>query len=154
MFRNLGWAWFPIGLIASMFLVFLVNGYMVYTALASFPGEAGADGFDLSNNYDKVLGTVARQQKLGWTVETGLDHANHPALRLAGAAGSPLPPAVIEARAERPVGPAEATPLTFHQAEPTRYVTDRSLPRGQWDLVLTVRAAGQTLTTTSRLIVQ
>jgi hypothetical protein len=40
------WRWFPLGLFASMALVFAVNGYMVYVSLSSFPGAAGTDGFE------------------------------------------------------------------------------------------------------------
>jgi hypothetical protein len=76
------WRWFPLGLIAVMGLVFAVNGYMVYTALSSFPGIAGTDGFDLSNGYGRVLQAAAQQSALGWRIESGLDETRHPLLLL------------------------------------------------------------------------
>ncbi len=153
MLRNFGWRWFPIGLIGAMAVVFAINGYMVYTAVQSFPGEAGTDGFDLSNDYGKVLKAVSRQAALGWTIDAGVDPTAHPQLRLSGPNGAPLPQAVITATVERPVGPDETTHLTFHPEGTVRYVADATLPRGQWDMLLTVSSNGQTVTATRRLMV-
>ena len=49
----------------------LVNAGMVYAALHSFPGEAGDEGFALSNHYDAVLEREQREAALGWTVRRG-----------------------------------------------------------------------------------
>ena len=49
------WRWFPHGLIMSMLVVFVVDGWFIAWRCASFPGHAGEDGFDLSNGYDRVL---------------------------------------------------------------------------------------------------
>lgn len=153
MFRNLGWAWFPIGLIGAMALVFIINGYMIYDAVTTFPGAAGADGFDLSNNYGKVLAATARQAQLGWTIDTDVDTSHRPALHLHGPDGARLANAAIDAKAERPVGPQEMTALAFHPAGSDLYLADNALPRGQWDVLLTIRADGRTYTTTRRLMV-
>src|SRR5208283_3453973 len=119
--------WFPHGLFAAMGVVFVINGYMVYTALSSFPGVAGTDGFDLSNGYNRVLATAAQQSALGWQIEAGQDESRHPVLRLTDRLGGPLPGAVIDARAERPLGRPEATVLGFHAIEPARYQSDAAL---------------------------
>jgi nitrogen fixation protein FixH len=154
MFRNMGWRWFPIGLIAAMGFVFLVNGYMVYTAVLSFPGESGQDGFDLSNAYGKVVETADRQAALGWRITASQAEQKRPLLRLLGQDAAPLPPALIDATAERPVGPPETTRLTFQPLPQGRYVADISLADGQWDILLTIRAGNQRFTTTRRLIVK
>jgi nitrogen fixation protein FixH len=49
------WRWFPHAMIAALGLVIAVNLYMVYDAYRTFPGVAGRDGFDLSNEYKRVL---------------------------------------------------------------------------------------------------
>ena len=147
------WRWFPGGLIAVMSLVFMVNFYMIYAATSTFPGDAGKDGFDLSNNYDRVLATAATQAALGWRVEALLDTAHHPVLRLSGSDGAPMANALIDARAERPVGPTEVTALRFAQAEGGAWVADSSLDHGQWDVLLTVHTGDRSLSATRRLVV-
>ncbi len=84
------WRWFPLGLITAMGFAFAVNGYMVYTALRSFPGTAGTDGFDLSNDYRRVLQAAAQQSALGWRIESSLDENRRPILHLTDRAGAPL----------------------------------------------------------------
>jgi len=199
MLLTMGWRLFPVWLITAMLMVAAVNGYMVYAAVHSFPGEAGTDGFDLSNDYDKVLKTATRQAAFGWHIRLTTDPARHAKLRLAGAAGQPLAQAQIEATAERPVGPAAVTALRFQADNPVTpqaagdanrqapaagggnqhnpadggnhhnlagsgnqqdpaagggsFTAREPLPSGQWDILLTVRAEGQTYTTTRRLTV-
>ncbi len=146
------WRWFPHGLILSMLLVFAVNAWFVVVSLRSFPGAAGTDGFDLSNGYDRVLAAAAAQAALGWHVEATLDDAAHPVLRVVDRSGAPLQAAVIEARAERPIGPTDDTILTFRPAGSDRYRADATLAAGQWDVLLTVHSAGRSYSTTQRLI--
>jgi nitrogen fixation protein FixH len=148
------WRWFPLGLIASMTFVFVVNGYMVYTALSSFPGTAGTDGFDLSNGYGRVLHAAAEQAALGWRIEPSLDEARHPILHLTDHAGAPLTPDALEVHAERPVGPMETTVLDFRSVGEGQFQSEQALFSGQWDLMVTVLAGGQADSTTQRVIVR
>src|SRR4051812_41948038 len=97
------WRWFPAWLIASMLGVAAVNGYMVYAAVHSFPGVAGTDGFDLSNNYNHVLKAEEAQAALGWHIETSVDKQRQPLLTVVDRAGKPLPGVKIDIEAERPV---------------------------------------------------
>ena len=148
------WDWFPWAVAASLVVVIVINAGMIWTALRTFPGAAGADGFDLSNDYNKVLAAAARQQALGWRFAARLGEGNRIAVRLADRAGAPLAGAQLSAVAERPVGPRAVTPLAFHELVPGRFVADRSLPMGRWDVLLTARAGGQLLTTTVRVVAE
>jgi len=148
------WRWFPVGLIAAMGIVVGVNGYMVYDAYHTFPGAAGSDGFDLSNEYDRVLATARQQAALGWQIEAEVAEARYPVLRLTDRTGAPLATAAIDAQAERPVGPADTTRLTFQPRGDGRFRADTSLYSGQWDVMLTVRANGQRYTATRRVVVK
>ncbi len=148
------WRWFPLGLIGAMGFAFAVNAYMVYTAVRSFPGTAGTDGFDLSNGYGRVLHAAAQQVALGWRIESSLDQNRHPILHLIDQAGVPLAPDALEAHAERPVGPMEMTPLDFQSVGAGRFQSEQTLFSGQWDLMVTVHAGGQTTSTTRRVIVR
>lgn len=147
------WRWFPLGVVAAMLGVIAVNGGLIYAALHSFPGAAGEDGFDLSNNYDRVLTASARQAALGWHVRVGLDPAHHPILEVADAKGRGLAATSVQVDAERPVGPAETTKLSFHTMGQARLAAGEPLPSGQWTLYVQVVSQGQTFSTTQRLIV-
>jgi nitrogen fixation protein FixH len=148
------WRWFPLGLIAAMGFAFAVNGYMVYTALRSFPGTAGTDGFDLSNGYGRILQAAADQAALGWRIEPSLDENRHPILHLTDRAGAPLAADALEAHAERPVGSIQTTTLVFQPIGEGRFQSEQALFSGQWDLMVTVHAGGQAKTTTQRVIVR
>jgi nitrogen fixation protein FixH len=146
--------WFPHGLFAAMGIVFAVNAYMVYSALHTFPGVAGTDGFDLSNSYNRVLETTAQQAALGWRIEADLDETRHPVLRLTDRSGAPLTGAAIDARAERPLGPPETTVLTFQPADAALYHADAALHPGQWDVLVAITSGDSRYTTTRRIVVQ
>ncbi len=151
---NTAWRWFPVGLFVTMALVFAVNGYLVWTAVDTFPGVAGMDGFDLSNGYDRVLRAEQAQAALGWQVDAAVDAGRHPVLRVTDRAGAPLPGAAIDAQAERPLGPPNTTALSFHDLGNGRLMADMTLFSGQWDVMLTVRANGKVFSTTRRLVVR
>jgi nitrogen fixation protein FixH len=148
------WRWSPHGLIATMGLVFLVNGYMVYDAYSTFPGISGKDGFDVSNEYKRVLETAQQQAALGWQLEAGLADDRFPVLRLTGRTGAPLTASRIDAQAERPVGPVDATALAFRSIGDGRYQSETSLYSGQWDIMLTVQTDGSEYRATRRLAVK
>ena len=148
------WRWFPLGLLVALAIVFAVNGYFVYVALASFPGAAGTDGFDLSNGYDRVLSAAEGQAALGWQVDADMDRDHHPVLRVTDRSGAPLAGIAIVAQAERPVGPATRTALPFHAEGGADYISDTALFAGQWDLLVTVNADGKSFTATRRIVVR
>jgi len=153
--RRSGWRWFPWAVALSILVVVVVNAGMMWTALSTFPGTAGADGFDLSNHYDKVLDRVARQEALGWTVQASVDAEFHPLIALTDRTGAPLGGARIQARAERPIGPPDATMLTFQATTDGRYRAAQALPvPGQWDLLISAGVEGKTVNTTRRVIVR
>jgi nitrogen fixation protein FixH len=146
--------WFPWGLFAGMMVAFLVNAYMVYAAVESFPGVAGQDGFDLSKRYDQVIAVAAKQAELGWQVEATLDDAQRPVLHVTDRAGAPLSGTAIKAEAQRPLGPAERTLLAFHPLDAEHYQADTALESGQWDVLVTVTTGDSRYTTTRRLLVK
>lgn len=149
------WRLFPWFAAAAMAVVWAVNGIMVYSALHTFPGNAGDDGFDLSNHYNIVLDHMDHQAALGWAVTIGADQAGHPSFVLMERSGAPLTGAAVEASAERPVGEALARPVRFAETAPGQYVAaDVLTPKGQWDLRLSIKAHGETFVTTRRIVVR
>jgi len=152
--QKTAYRWFPWGLFAGMMVAFLINAYMVYAAVETFPGVAGQDGFDLSKRYGGVMAVAAKQAALGWQVEAALDDAGHPVLHMTDRSGAPLSGVAIKAEAERPLGPAERTSLAFHALDNTHYQADATLTPGQWDVLMTVTSGDDRYTTTRRLIVK
>jgi nitrogen fixation protein FixH len=151
---RIAWWWFPWAIVASLGVVVAVNGLMVWFALGTFPGQAGSDGFDLSNHYDHVLEAVQREASLGWKLTMLPNGAGRPTLVLTDRAGTPLPGAHVEATAARPLGPLDTTHLVFRDDGAGRYVADAvlSLP-GQWELQVSASAQGHTLAATRRIVV-
>ena len=148
------WWWFPWAMVGSLGVVVAVNGVMVWFALGTFPGAAGSDGFDLSNHYDRVLARVEREAALGWKLSVLPSDGSHPIVIVTDRAGAALHDARIGGVAERPIGPPETTPLTFHEAAAGRYVADVALGMpGQWELQLSVNADGHAIAATRRIVV-
>jgi nitrogen fixation protein FixH len=152
--RALSWRWFPAWLIAAMVGVAAVNGYMVYAALHSFPGEAGTDGFDLSNSYNRVLKAEEQQSALGWHVETSVDKQRQPLLTVLDRDGRPLSGMQVDIQAERPVGPKDHTVLAMRDLGDGHMQSDTTLFSGQWDLLVSVRSGEAVYSTTRRLVVR
>jgi nitrogen fixation protein FixH len=152
--RGSRWRWFPWALAGSMGVVVAVNVAMVTFALHTFPGQAGSDGFDLSNHYDEVLARVQHDTALGWVVRALPGDSGRPVVVLTDRSGAPLRDAVVVGTAERPLGPAETTHLVFRADAAGRYVADAALTMpGQWELQLSVGALGHTIAATRRVVV-
>jgi nitrogen fixation protein FixH len=75
-------------------------------------------------------------------------------LRLTDRTGAPLAATKIDAQVERPVGPVDSTALAFRSVGDGQYQSETSLYSGQWDVMLTVQADGQTYRATRRLAVK
>ena len=149
------WRFFPWFLALGMSVVIAVNIGMAYTALHTFPGIAGSDGFDLSNHYDKVIDRVAREAALGWTVAVSAETSGNPVIALTDRAGAPLTGAKLDAIAERPIGaPLTLTPRFVEISPGTYRAAEVLTAKGQWDLEITATVRGQTLVTTKRLVVR
>jgi nitrogen fixation protein FixH len=149
------WRWFPWLVGAAMGVVVAVNAGMIYAALASFPGKAGTEGFDLSNHYNAVLDQAWHDTELGWTILARADGIGRPEVTLTDSKGSPLSGASVAASAERPLGARQVRRLTFRETAAGRYVADVALtPLGQWDLALSASAGGHAMVATRRIIVR
>lgn len=150
------WRFFPWYIALGLSVVIAVNIGMVTFALRTFPGQApGGEGFDLSNRYNTVIDRVHNQANLGWTIGAEADGKGHPVLVLTDASHTPLAQARIDATANRPLGRALTTPVSFAETTPGRYVGDVVLPAsGQWEVQLTAHVAGHDVTATRRIVVK
>lgn len=139
------WRLFPLALMLWLCVVAAVNIVMVTDAIGSFPGLAARNEFSISNNYDKILESAARQQALGWQVSAALDGAR-PVIQVRDRDGAPLADAIVTASAQRPLGPPQTTALTSA-------ATILPTP-GPWDLTIRVQRGDQSFAVTRRVIVR
>ncbi len=103
------WLLFPWFIAAAMSVVIAVNCFMAWSALHTFPGNAGSDGFDLSNRYNAIIQRMKQEAGLGWGVAAQVDQAGHPVVVLTGSVRRRHSPgATIEAIAQRPLGDRHA----------------------------------------------
>lgn len=148
------WAYYPWFMAAAMLLVFAVNGVFIADALGTFPGAAANDGFDMSNDYDRVLAAVDAQNALGWDMRADVD-AGHPVLLLKDKTGQGLAGADVTATATRPLGAPTANEISFRDAGGGRYFGSVALPMpGQWELALRISAQGHGIHISRRVLVK
>lgn len=146
------WRFFPLAIAGGIGLTVAVNAAMIWSAVATFPGKAGRDGFELSNRYNAVLRREDAQSTIGWSVRASLDPRRRTALTLTDARADPIGNAIVTAVATRPLGAERATDLVFTDQGNGHYLSDLVLDlSGQWDLSIIASAGGQTLTVTRRV---
>jgi nitrogen fixation protein FixH len=147
------WRFFPLGVAAALGLVVAVNVGMAWTALSTFPGNSGGDGFDLSNNYNSVLARAERQTELGWAARADIDAQGRPIVVMTGHSGDPLTGAAITGIARRVLGDEHAIEIQFRETNPGYYLGDRVVDeKGQWRLDLSATEGGRDFAVTRRIV--
>jgi nitrogen fixation protein FixH len=147
------WLFFPWFLAVAMGVVIVVNCFMAWSALHTFPGNAGSDGFDLSNHYDTIIERMKQEAGLGWAVQADVDQAGHPVVVLYDRSGTALGGAEIEATAQRPLGDRHARQVHFTEVSSGHYRGDVALDeQGQWELEIWATADGKQFSTTRRIM--
>ena len=145
------WRHFPWIICGAIGVVVAVNAAMITTAVNSFPGKLGRNGFDLSNQYNAVIAAQERNEALGWQLDATW-RASGITVALKDRAGAVLDGARVTATLRRPLGPPHEQELTLQYAGPGIYAaaTPGSLA-GQWDLMLTVQRGEDRFTATRRM---
>jgi nitrogen fixation protein FixH len=141
-----------LAVIGGIGLTMVVNGAMIWQAIATFPGKAGRDGFELSNRYNAVLERERDQAAIGIAVRARVDSRHRAVVTLIDAAGRPLPGLPVAGTAERPVGDPRTTLLAFADQGDGSYVADLPLDApGQWDVTIEANSRSRQVTVTRRL---
>jgi nitrogen fixation protein FixH len=150
--RNL-WLFFPWFVAVAMGVVIAINCFMAYSALHTFPGNAGSDGFDLSNHYNAIIERMKQEAGLGWAVQAEVDQAGHPVVMLTDRSGAALAGAEVEATAQRPLGDRRTRQVRFAEVSPGHYHGDVTLDeKGQWELEIWANSDGKEFSTTRRIM--
>lgn len=151
--------WIPKLIVAGFALVVIVNGIMVYVAMASFTGLQTEGYYQRGLDYNDVLASEAAEKKLGWSVtidvaETGKDRV-HLSVRAADKAGNPLNGASVRVRLVRPVQAGHDMDVTLAAEGDGLYAAEVKLPmRGQWDILAQISHPSGNYSTAKRIVTQ
>jgi nitrogen fixation protein FixH len=152
--------WIPATFVAAFCVVVAVNGVMVYFALSTFTGVAVEAPYARGIAYNRVLAAQEKQDALGWSIAAEWHPASAGAtrgelrltLREKGevARGDIL----IAGSVERPLEKAAPIALTFRPVSAGLQAAPVAFPaRGNWDLRIEARRAGDVAILTQRLFV-
>ncbi len=145
-FRLTGWHVLAI-LLVFFGVMFAVNGFFLYSAIRSFPGEAVEKSYVQGLEYNQTLAQREQQAALGWragigVVETGAENQLVAVLQTDdGAALSQLD---VTARLRRPASNRGAVMLGLALTGAGEYSHDLTgLEPGAWEVELTAFRPGE-----------
>lgn len=117
-------------------IVIAVNLVMASFAVGSFHGTVVDNSYVASQNYNDWLARAETSRQLGWEVQASQRADGRVVLDTAGVPAA----AKVAAEAERPLGAREATHLTFAPAGEGRWVSDKALADGRWQMRIAIEA--------------
>jgi nitrogen fixation protein FixH len=123
--------WIPWVFVGGMVVVVVVNGVLIFQALTTFTGVSVGQAYDRGRTYNHVLAEAARQDALGWTLNTRLE-AGRLVVNARDRGGAPVQ-GVLEAHLLRPL---DGERVAFADAAGTgRFTLDLpELRAGLWEL--------------------
>lgn len=130
-------------LVAFFSVVIAVNAYMATLAVGSFGGTVVDNSYVASQDFNRWIAKGRAEAALGWRSEVGVTHDRHVVLTLAHASGEPMLAAQMDMTARHPLGRTPDIDLRFHADGAGRYVSDKVLPFGRWQLHMTLRSGAQ-----------
>jgi nitrogen fixation protein FixH len=127
-------------LAACFATVFAVNGFFIYKALSTAPGEENGASYEAGLRYNSVLAAQHAQDILGWRHQISQDKGS---LRLAflDAAGRPVTRLALDTEIERPAKPGHLS-LAFEESGDGIYQAPLSLGAGTWIVSITAKRSG------------
>lgn len=121
-------------LIVGFFLVVIaVNVVMARFALSTFGGTVVDNSYVAGQRFNGWLRQAEAQKALGWAADVSRGADGRVALS-ATASGDVLDGATVTAVAQHPLGRAPDVALGFRAAGDGRYLSERPLPEGRWNL--------------------
>jgi nitrogen fixation protein FixH len=127
-------------LAASFGIVFAVNGFFVYKALSTAPGEESGASYEAGLRYNSILAAQQAQDALRWRHQISRDKGS---LRLAvlDAAGKPVTRLTLDAEIEKPAKPGRMS-LAFEESSDGIYQAPLSAGAGTWIVSITAKRSG------------
>lgn len=120
-------------------IVFAVNGYFLYAALSTLPGEERGATYEACLRYNAKLAEERTQEALHWSHKSEVAGGSRVAVSIANADGSPVAGLVLDGRLERPATSGDFA-LAFKEVDTGRYeATVASPSAGAWILAFTAQ---------------
>lgn len=140
-------------------VVFAVNGYMAYEAVATFRGADESQAYREGMQYNTTLARRAEQARLGWTATIAAERLASGQVRVAvtlkKADGSPVTHLMLDGKLEHPADEARDRSLRFTEVRAGEYEGDvAGVSPGAWDTIVTTPAHAVPFEATRRLWVR
>ncbi|WP_084396675.1 FixH family protein [Henriciella aquimarina] len=145
-------------MLAFFGVMFTVNGFFVYSAVTSFPGEDVEKSYLQGLNYNEKIEARHAQDALGWTMRAGLVGEGSSVLRVEAAdeGGAPLSMLEVKATLRRLATTASDTTVTLTPVRGHRGSYEATLPElasGQWDIEIEARSTTSDAAFTAKKVV-
>ncbi len=119
-------------------LIFVVNGYFLYNAITTFPGEDTKKSYLQGLEYNRILENRAQQAALGWRAEMGMS-GKVLEIRLENRDGSAVAGYDVNVLLRRMATSSDDVLLEAVSRGQGSYLVDMTkLSPGQWDAVASV----------------
>lgn len=125
--------------VAGFGIVIAVNLTMAMMAVGSFHGTVVDNSYVASQHYNGWLKQAAASKALGWQAVPQRRADGRVVIETLTVPAE----ATLTATAERPLGARDDTPLAFAPAGAGRWVSDKALAPGRWQLRMAIRAGDQ-----------
>jgi len=131
-----------IALLATFAVVLGVNGYFVFVAEKTYPGEDVHHPYLQGLEYNRVLTARAQQKTLGWTATIGgtlaADGTATITVTLADKRGAPVSSEALKGELRHPMDEERDRAIAFHARGNGTYVGRVPKVRaGRWDVIVT-----------------
>jgi nitrogen fixation protein FixH len=120
-------------LLGCFSVVFAVNGYFLYVALHTMPGEQRGATYEMGLHYNATLADAQAQEALHWSHEAQALPGSRLSVSLKDASGAPVTGLSIEGWLERATSNKADRKLTFKEVAAGRYeAADEAPEGGKW----------------------
>ncbi len=134
-------------IVSFFFVVFAVDGVMIYKAVKTFSGEVIAHPYERGLAYNREIAQAREQAALDWKVDVQLSRVSpgETEIRVSAHDGGGADVSGVEMSAlfAAPADLARDVRVKLEAVAPGRYAGRAALPKGQRDLVLTAARGGQ-----------
>jgi nitrogen fixation protein FixH len=134
--------------IAFFGVIFAMNFYMVRVALSSFSGVETDSAYKAGLSFKNDVAAAHAQDVRHWAVEVSLQRgsdATRVIVTARDAQSQPLLGLIPEVRLAHPTDKRRDVPVDFVEVTPGRFQSLTPMPRGQWDLVIALKRADDTV---------
>ena len=129
-------------------VIFAMNFYMVRVALSSFSGVETESAYKAGLSFKNDVAAAHAQDGRHWAVEADLQRggdATRVIVTARDAQARPLPGLIPEVRLAHPTDKRRDIPVDFVEVTPGRFQSLTPMPQGQWDLVIALKRADETV---------